>query len=301
MASAEHARIVAMLRSMPRPEPGRISVKGIRRFLDVLATIAPPPPGTEIRPVTLPGGIRAEWVLAGKAQPDRRLLYLHGGAYLAGTPATYEGFASRLSTASGCSVLVLDYRLAPENPFPAAVEDSIEAYRWVVENGPNGPGSATRVFVAGDSAGGGLTLAVLVAGRDRRLRPPSAAVTFSAWTDLEGTGESLRTRSDVEVFLPPSGLGPAAALYLAGKSARDPLASPLYADLRGLPPLLMQVGDAEILLDDTLRVTRRAKEFGVDVATDVWPEMFHVFQVFAETLPEGRAAIDRVAAFLEGK
>ena len=195
-------------------------------------------------------------------------------------------------------VLVIDYRLAPEHPYPAAVDDALAAVRWISANGPNGPAPASATFVAGDSAGGGLTLATLIGARNHGVRMPDAAVTLSAWNDLACIGNTMHTRAAVDPMVTAALLQRMIGEYLQGGNPAQPLASPLYADLRGLPPLLMQVGDAEVLLDDTLRVAEKAQAAGVDVTVDVYPEMIHIFQLFAPVLPEGQQAIDRIGAFL---
>jgi acetyl esterase/lipase len=196
------------------------------------------------------------------------------------------------------AVLVLDYRLAPEHPHPAAVHDALAALRWMYEHGPTGAAPARATFVAGDSAGGGLTLATLIAARDAGVHLPNAAVAISAWTDLACTGNTMRTRADVDPMVTEAVLSRMTQDYLQGGDARQPLASPLYADLRGLPPLLMQVGDAEVLLDDTTRVADKARAAGVDVTLEIYPEMIHIFQLFAPILPEGQQAIERIGAFI---
>ena len=171
--------------------------------------------------------------------------------------------------------------------------------KFVQSNGPDGEGAAESTFVAGDSAGGGLTLATLLAARDQGVDQPNAAIGISAWTDLAISGETIQTRADADPLITDSAMVKGmAAQYLGDADAEDPLASPLYADYAGLPPLLLQVGDAEILLSDTTRVTEKARAAGVDVVEEVWDEMFHVWHAFAPMLPEGQAAIDRIGEFI---
>jgi epsilon-lactone hydrolase len=200
----------------------------------------------------------------------------------------------RISRAAQARVLGLNYRLAPEHPFPAAVDDALAGYRFLLVQGF----APSRIVVAGDSAGGALTLATLIAARDAGVALPAAAVCMSPWVDLEGTGESMKTRLHVDPVASPEGIGLLAQAYLAGKSPRTPLAAPLYADLKGLPPLLIQVGDHEVLLDDSTRIAERAKAAGVQVKLEVWPEMVHVWQLFASYLPEGQQAVDGIGAFI---
>jgi monoterpene epsilon-lactone hydrolase len=257
----------------------------------------PAPEGTTATSVDA-GGTPAEWVVADTADPERRLLYLHGGGYVVCGPATHRDLAGRISKAANVAVLLLDYRLAPEHPYPAALNDATAALRWMNDHGPSGPSAARATFVAGDSAGGGLTLATLLATRDAGDRMPTAAVTISAWTDLTFTGASMRTRADVDPMLTADLLHRLVKEYLQGGDPTQPLVSPLYADLRSLPPLLMQVGDAEILLDDTTRVADKATAAGVAVSVEVYPEMMHIFQLFAPVLPEGQHAIERIGVFI---
>jgi acetyl esterase/lipase len=257
------------------------------------ASVAQAPAGTRIAPANA-GGVPAEWVTPAGAAGGRVIMYLHGGAYQLGSPATLRHLVALLSAAAQGRALSVDYRLAPEHPFPAAVDDAVAAYRWLLAAGHD-PAS---VAIAGDSAGGGLTLATLVALRDAGDPLPAAAVAMSPWTDLALTGESLRTRARVDVMLKPAGMPETAALYLAGADPRHPYASPLYADLRGLPPLLIQVGDAEVILDDSTRFAARARGAGVDVTLEVWEEMPHVFQAFAGLLPEADQAVARIGSWL---
>ena len=207
------------------------------------------------------------------------------------------GASTAISPASDCATLAVDYRMAPEDPFPAAVDDALTAYRFLRVNGPDGPSQASATFISGDSAGGGLTLSTMIAARDAGLPMPNAAMPLSAWTDLAGTGETMETRRDIDPIVTRDTLDNMAAHYLAGGDPKEPLASPLYANLSGLPPLLMQVGDAEVLLADTTRVVEKARAAGVDVTEEIWPEMFHVFQHFCQAFPEAQQAVDRIGEF----
>ena len=240
------------------------------------------------------GGIPCEWVVAPGADPELRLLYLHGGGFVAGSAANYLPLAALLSAAAQCAVLLPDYRLAPEHRFPAAIEDCIHAHEWILTSGPYGPAPAKATFIAGDSAGGSLTLATLLALRDRRLPLPIAGMPLSACTDLTLGSESMRSEEDpicsarcMPVF---------ADLYLGHTDPRDPLASPLFGDYTGIPPLLIQVGEHEMLRDDSIRVAAKARADGVEVTLEVWPGMVHVFQI--RELPESREAIEHLASFM---
>ncbi len=244
------------------------------------------------------GGVAAEWISTGETNGQtadgRVMLYLHGGGYVIGSMRAYRGFLSRVSRATGARVLGLEYRLAPEFPFPAAVDDSVAAYRWLLSQGID-PG---RIVIGGDSAGGGLTVATLVALRYLGEPMPAAGVCISPWVDLEGTGESMTSKAEVDPIVQKEMLEFMAQLYIGDKDWRTPLASPLYADLRGLPPLLIQVGTAETLLDDSTRLADRAKASGVKVELDIWEDMIHVWPIFAPVLPEGQQAIERIGEFV---
>ena len=241
------------------------------------------------------GGVTAEWVTAESASDSRVVLYLHGGGYIIGSPRTHRPLMAELSQASKGRVLGLDYRLAPEHPFPAPVEDSVAAYRWLLSEGYD----PARIAVAGDSAGGGLTVAMMVQARYLGLPVPGAAVCISPWVDMEGLGESMETRAAADPMVGKENLMVSAKTYLGGSDPRAPLAAPLYADLRGLPPMLIQVGDAEVLLDDSTRLAGIAREAGVEVEMDVWDDMIHVWHLFAPILPEGKQAISQAGEFIK--
>jgi acetyl esterase/lipase len=270
------------------------SIAAQRADLERMARLAIRPRGTVAEPVEA-GGVPAEWVRVPSSAPDRVLLYLHGGSYTIGSPRSHRALVAQIARAAGVRALVLDYRLAPEHLFPAAVEDATAAYRWLLAQGI----LPERIVIAGDSAGGGLTLATALALRDAGDPLPAALVCLSPWTDLAATGASLQTRARLDPSLAPDGLAAAGQRYVGpGGDVRAPLASPLYADLRGLPPLLIQVGDYEILLDDSTRLAERARAAGVGVTLDVWPEMWHVFESLAGYLPEADQAVAKIGAFV---
>ncbi len=239
-------------------------------------------------------GLRAEWAVPEGAGDGPAILYLHGGAYVVGSAGSHRPLVSRLAREAGCRALSLEYRLAPENPFPAAVEDAAGAYEWLLDAGCG----AERTALAGDSAGGGLAVAAMVFLRDRGFPLPAAACLFSPWTDLEVRGESVETVGRKDPMLSARALRREAAMYLAGEDPRNPLASPVYADLAGLPPLLIQAGTREILLDDARRLAERAEEAGVEVELDVREGMFHVWQFFTPLVPESNAALEKAGRFL---
>lgn len=296
MASEELAAVQELLRGI---DLGHLTIPERRAAFESAAS--PPPPGTTVEPVDA-GGVRAEWVIAAGVDSDRVLLYLHGGAYQGGSPATLRRMIALISAAAQARVLSVDYRLAPEDPFPAAVDDAQTAYRFLLSSATDhGDTSPAAIAIAGDSAGGGLTLATLVALRDAGDPLPAAAVAISPWTDLALTGESLTTRADVDVMIKPDGMREDAETYLAGADPRHPYASPLYADLHGLPPILIHVGDAEVILDDSTRFAAKARAAGVDVTLEVWDEMPHVWHAFAGLLPESDQAIERIGAWLQAR
>jgi len=259
-----------------RQEPANRGVKCIRSRIDAMP---------------------CEWVVAPGADPDLRLLYLHGGGYVSGSGANYLPLAAHISAAAQCAVLLPDYRLAPEHRFPAGLEDCVRAHEWMIASGPHGPAPATATFIAGDSAGGGLTLATLLALRDRRRPLPVAAMPLSASTDLTLASESMRSEEDP--ICSARSMPVFADLYLGDMDPRNPLASPVFGDYTGIPPLLIQVGEHEMLRDDSIRVAAKARADGVEVQLEVWPGMVHVFQV--RELPESREAIEHMAAFMRNR
>jgi acetyl esterase/lipase len=291
MPSEALGTIVAMLRAQPRPV--QVDHLTLRATMEAMVAAFTITDDVAREPVDA-GGIPAEWAVAPGAAPDRAVLYLHGGAYTVGSINTHRDLAGRVSRAAGARVLLIQYRLAPEHPHPAAVDDAMAAYRWLLAQGCD----PRRLSIAGDSAGGGLTVATLVALRDAGAPLPAAGVCMSPWVDLEGIGESMLARAELDPMVDRNGLLHMAALYLNGVDPRTPLAAPLYADLRGLPPLLIQVGTAETLLDDATRIAARARAADVDVTLEVWDDMIHVFQAFAGMLPEGQEAVDRIGEFI---
>jgi epsilon-lactone hydrolase len=289
MPSPEHQMLVEQLRSQPILAN---SVAEMRATLEMMGQAFQVPADVRCEKVSA-DGVPCEWVTAPGASADRAVLYFHGGGYVIGSINTHRELGARLSRASGTRVLLVDYRLAPEHPFPAAVEDATTAYRWLLAQGL----SPRKIVVAGDSAGGGLTVAALVAIRDQKLPLPAAGVPLSPWCDLEGIGESSTGKTAEDPMVKLEGLHEFARHYLAGKDPRTPLAAPLYADLSGLPPLYIQVGTAEILLDDATRLAERAKKAGVDVTLEAFDGLVHVFQLFPH-VPEATQGTDKIGAFI---
>jgi acetyl esterase/lipase len=248
------------------------------------------PAGIHSQPVSA-GGVAAEWLAAAGADPGV-ILYLHGGAYALGSINTHREFVARLADAAGVRGLAIDYRLAPEHPFPAALEDATTAYDWLLAGGVE----PSQAILAGDSAGGGLALATLIALRDAGQPLPAGAVCISPWADLTLSGASIQGQARADSILDADSLEMYARLYAGDRDRASPLISPLFADLRGLPPLLIQVGTDEILLDDARRCAVRARQAGVDVTLEVWDGMFHVFQL-VPFLPETKRAVGQIAGF----
>ena len=239
------------------------------------------------------GGVPSEWVDVPESRADRVFLFIHGGGYYRGSARSTRSVCAWIAGATGSRVLSIDYRLAPEYPFPAAIEDTHATYRWLQAEGI----AAERIVVGGISAGGGLTLALLLAVRDAQEPLPAGAVPMSAWTDLAQTGETFITKAAVDPGISKEYLDRFAGLYLDGTDPRTPLASPLYGKLQGLPPILMQVGSAETMLDDSLAFAERAREAGVEVTLEEWPDMFHGWQSQAYQLAEAREAVARIGDF----
>lgn len=291
MASEQLQMILGMLSARrPETEP---SIAELRTGMEAMTTAFPLPPDVQLTPVDA-DGVPAEWVTTPGVDAQRVVFYLHGGGYCIGSIKTHRDLAQRISRAAQARVLLIDYRLAPEHPHPAAVDDATKAYRWLLAQGVD----TKRLAIAGDSAGGGLTVATLVALRDAGVPLPAAGICLSPWVDLEGLGDSMTSKASVDPMIQADPLRRFGRHYLGTLDARTPLAAPLYADLSGLPPLLIQVGTAETLLDDSTRIAERARKAGVTVTLDQWEDMIHVFQAFAVILPEGQQAIDKIGAFV---
>ena len=246
--------------------------------------------GVTYTPATV-GGVPGEWALADKGEAQATLLYLHGGGYVAMSPKSHRAITGAFAL-RGFRVFAADYRLAPENVFPAALDDATAAWT-ALRAGVMGP-----AYVAGDSAGGGLTLSLLLNLRDRGERGPDGACVFSPWTDLAATGASVTTNAERDPLLVPDQEGTIAAAYLGGADPRTPLASPLYGDYAGLPPIIFHVGDSEILLDDSVRAEERARAAGVRTELKIVQGVPHVWPIMNGMLPEGRRTLDESAAFL---
>jgi acetyl esterase/lipase len=252
------------------------------------------PRDADVRPVRA-DEVPAEWVRAPAARADRAILYLHGGGFIMGSPATHRELAARISAVSGMSMLVVDYRLAPEHPFPAAMHDAVAAYRWLLGEGFR----PEHLAVGGDSAGGGLALQTLLALRDEDIPLPAAAFFLSPVTDMVHLdGESYRTRAAADPFIVSESCRSMMPYYVGDNDPATPLLTPYKMDLAGLPPLRIHVGDHEVLLSDAVRFAERARECGVDAELKVWPGLWHVFQAAARFIPEGRESIGEIGRFI---
>jgi acetyl esterase/lipase len=271
-------------------------LSAVRRRMEALGRLQPLPPGVRVFPAE-GCSVRAEWIVPNGAARERVILYIHGGAFVACSPVTHRPLVARLTQAARVRALSLDYRLAPEHPFPAPLEDCLSAYRWLLANGF----SPRSIVVGGDSAGGNLTLALLIALRDSGEPLPAGAFCLSPVTDMTATGGSRQTKAEVDpIFSNLSDAGRMIEPYWQGRDPRNPLISPMYADLRGLPPLLLHVGEDEILLDDSVLFAERARAAGVDARVVVWPGMWHVFQAFFMFVPEAQESIEQIGEFIQG-
>lgn len=241
-------------------------------------------------------GVSAVWISTPEAVEENVVLYFHGGGYVFGSINTHKEFMSRISRVSNSRVLLIDYRRAPENPFPAALEDAITAYKWLIDSEGIKP---ENLIIGGESAGGGLTLATLLKLRDTGIPLPAAALVLSPWADLDMTGETIRTKARVDPLANPSDLFFLASLYVGEDDPKNPYISPLYGDLKGLSPMIIQVGSSEILLSDAERIAERAKAADVDVILDIWEDMIHMFQMFALWSPEGQKATEKLGKYIQ--
>lgn len=272
---------------------GDTDIPHLRAKWDKLAARSRPPSGVRIKYVYF-AGVECEWIVPSGCQDAPVLYYLHGGAYVSGSARTHRPMVAHLARQAGMRALLPNYRLAPENPYPAGLEDCLAVYRALLADGH----PASGIAIAGDSAGGGMTMAVLLSLRDAGALLPKAAVLLSPWLDLTGSGESIRTRATQDPLFRPEEMPQAAAHYAPASMLTDPLVSPIYADVHGLPPILVQVGDHEILLSDATRIADSISAADGRVTLQVWPGMWHVFQYFVGRMPEAQRALADVASFL---
>lgn len=294
MAGPEIVKLKRILREKAVPPGVDIPLEQRRKGMEKVAFKVADDIGVEAVTVA---GRAAEWITAPGSQTGRAILYLHGGGYVMGSLTTHRSLVGEISRAAQAAALLVDYRLAPEAPFPAAVEDGVAAYRWLLDNGF----AAKNLAIAGDSAGGGLAVATLISARDQGLPMPKAAVPISPWSDMTCSNESYKTRAEADPLVGSGSIGDMASLYLQGKDPKHPYASPNFASLKSLPPLLIHVGRDEVLLDDAIKLDQKAKADGVNSTLEIWEDMIHVWHAFHPMLPEGKQAIERVGAFLREK
>lgn len=283
------------LRLLKNRRKGRpLPIATVRRRLQLLEPIVPGPPAGTLTETIDADGVSAVRIATPQSREDACILHFHGGGYMVGSAPLYRDFTWRIGLAACAWVLYFDYRLAPENPFPAGLDDAVRVYRWLASRV-----DPRRIAVMGDSAGGGLALSALYRLRDEGIALPGAAVAISPWTDLALTGESLRSNAAADPMMDVSMLPSIADGYLAGANSRNPYASPLYGDASGLPPTLIQVGSDEILRDDAVRMASRLKAAGCNVEIEIWPRMPHAWHLYARILPEGRRAIENAGRFVQ--
>ncbi len=289
MSEHEISALRALLTSRPRPS----SVAERRERLDALGHAYPTAEDVRLEPSSA-GGVPAEWSITPGADASRVLLYLHGGGFSVGSIVSHRAMVTETGRAARARTLAIDYRRTPEHPFPAALDDALAAYRWLLEqNVPPG-----RIAIGGDSAGGGLTLALMVSLRERGLPLPACGWSISPWVDMEARGETFATKAAIDPMISREYILELAGWYLGETAPRTPLAAPVHADLRGLPPLLIQVGSAETLLDDSIMIAARAAVADVRVTLEVWPHMIHAWPLFHQQLTDGRRAIAAAGTFI---
>ncbi len=292
MADHEIDAIRALL--LAKPRPNELSER--RKRLDDLGTQYKIAPDVLIESVEA-NGIRAEWSSTPHADAAGAILFLHGGGYVSGSLDSHRPLATEIGRVCSARTLALEYRLAPEHPFPAALEDALAGYRFLLSCGIN----PRQIAVAGDSAGGGLTVALMVSARDAGLPKPACGWCLSPWVDLECLGESMNSKAEVDPLIQKSYLKEVAGTYLNGADPRSALAAPLYANLKGLAPLLIQVGSAETLLDDAVRLANAAGAADVAVTLEIWPDMIHAWPLFHQQLTAGRQAIAHAGSFIRSR
>lgn len=266
-----------------------------RHFEKIAGTFLVPAFGVEVERSQI-AGVDVDWLRPKKARKDKVLFYLHGGAYVIGSRRTHRQLVSHMVRAAGVVAVLPEYRLAPEHPFPAGLDDAVAVYRGLLDSGFK----PEDIIISGDSAGGGLSAATLLALRHAGLPMPAAAVLLSPFLDVTGSGESATTRADQDPWFDIADLHVVARYYCPDESQwTNPLVSPVFANVAGLPPMLIHVGDDEILLSDSTRFAEKLQAEGIEVELEIWPHMWHVFQMFIRKMPESRAAVTKIAAYIQ--
>jgi len=280
---------------MQKLDVANVPVETARKHLETVArTLLVRAAGVHVEQSQL-AGIDVDWLRPKGAREDKVLFYLHGGAYALGSRRTHRQLASHMAREAGVTAVLPEYRLAPEHPFPAAIEDAVAVYRALLESGFK----PEDIVISGDSAGGGLSVATLLALRHAGDPLPAAAVLISPFLDVTVSGESATTRADQDPWFSVSDIAVVARNYCPDETKwRDPLVSPVFANVAGLPPMLIQVGDDEILLDDSTRLAAKLETAGVDVELEVWPDMWHAFPIFVGKMPESRKAVEKIGTYI---
>ena len=280
----------AMAQFAPPPDAPKPTWTERRAGIDALGAGLPVPEGCEVTPLEL-GGVPAERISPRGADATRTIFYLHGGGYCIGGCASHRTWAARMAEAAGATAFTVDYRLAPEHPFPAAVDDALAAWRALLSQGRD----PARTVISGDSAGGGLSVATALAARGAGLAAPAGLHLTSPWTNLTNAGAAYRVKAEADFIITQEGIDEFAVTYLAGQEAKAPLASPVFADLAGFPPILIQVGSEEVLLSDSILLAEVAGLAGVDVTLRIWPDMVHIWPFFAQLSASGPAIAESAA------
>lgn len=294
---SHRAKFVRWLTSgyMKKLDVAHVPVASARKHLEVIAkALLVRAVGVHVEESQL-AGIDVDWHRPKGAREDKVLFYLHGGAYVIGSRRTHRQLVSHMAKEAGVTAVIPEYRLAPENPFPAAIDDAVAVYRALLESGFK----PENIVISGDSAGGGLTVATLLALRHAGDPLPAAAVLLSPFLDVTASGESATSRADKDPWFEVSDMAIVARYYCPDESKwRDPLVSPVFANVSGLPPMMIQVGDDEILLSDSTRLAEKLEAAGIDVELEVWPDMWHVFPMFVGKMPESHRAVEKIGAYI---
>ena len=298
MPSKESQALADLFRNIAGRADPQMDLEARRTLMEELHTAAAEPTDVTYQEVHCPGTVRnAIWCRPVSSSAAPAVLYFHGGGFVTGSPSSHRKLAGQLAKAAGCHVLVLDYRLAPENPFPAAIEDAVSAYKWLMEQGY----SAKRIAMAGDSAGGNLAVASVLKFRELGLQLPGAIVGFSPWVDMEVNGKTMSSNAKTDVLVQAEMVSLLVGAFLRDASPKDPLANPLYADLKGMPPMYLTAGSWETLQDNAERLAERAKQAGVSVDLEISEGMQHVYVFMAGKAPEADKSINDVGKWLKQK
>jgi acetyl esterase/lipase len=297
MTMSHRAKFVRWLTSgyMQKLDVANVPIETARKHLETVArTLLVRAAGVRVEQSQM-AGIDVDWLRPKGAREDKILFYLHGGAYVLGSRRTHRQLVSHMAKEAGVTAVLPEYRLAPEHPFPAAIEDAVAVYRALLESGLK----PEDIVISGDSAGGGLSVATLLALRHAGDPLPAAAVLLSPFLDVTASGESATTRADQDPWFEVSDMAVVARYYCPDEAKwRDPLISPVFANVSGLPPMLIQVGDDEILLNDSTRLAEKLEAAGIDVEIEIWPNMWHVFQMFIGKMPESRKAVEKIGTYI---